>query len=381
MNNNQEYKLYLKKGNYKKQLMSGSLIKIDRFTTHFKNRDDLLSKMFFGLDFDYSQYDISIESKRERIVPIKFIGSDFKGVCEIFSDGEKHLQYTNKFSLINPDILIRYFNEKIDERVQNIKDITERETKKKEYLNNKKIPVVKLLDLLNQMKKFDNKEKENPIFESLFLDVSYHIRNYCNSYYDFRDFYSNMKAEGLLVDEPVIEKDYDEEFEFDLYNVQYIIDQFVKNFDSTQNLIKEAGEEATKLFNKDKIASEGSNLGKITYKKELKEKLKEEAKAIGKNECKQQRKDTLIDEGTTIGEKIFKKEQIKSEGENLGKELYKNAQDNFTLNFIEKNEFTDHLKSYYNNKLMEAKTEEEKEEIINEYNDEISSTYDAKVGL
>ena len=192
-----EYSLYIEYKGKKYLLISAPLIDIDEITTSFVNKEKMLEVLFRDKTFDYSECSIIIESPNKHTV--QFIGSDFRNVIKNFNDNG----YMNTLCNISIDILSKYFNETLKEKIySNSRDQFEVIEKKNEYMSNDKIPIVQIVKLLSRIEKAETaatrSEKNSSDILNSKTNLKYKVRKYNENYKDYRNMYCYMVGISLI---------------------------------------------------------------------------------------------------------------------------------------------------------------------------------------
>lgn len=189
--------LYFEYNGKKILLMKESLQNIDEITTCFVNKEKMVGKLLEGKNLDGSKCSIIIESSNK--MPIEFIGSDFRNVVIKFND-EK---YINSICSIEPEILLKYFEEKLDDVIRKtVRDLNDFYEKREDYLNNDNIPIVQTINrlkLIISSKNAQTRESKNTndTLNSK-INVKHNIRKYNSNYKNYRDMYCYMVGLSII---------------------------------------------------------------------------------------------------------------------------------------------------------------------------------------
>lgn len=259
MGNKDMFKLILNLKSNSVVLLENSLIKIDGFTTFFKNKEELKEKLFENNE-ELRNAKITIEQNGNAV---SFIGSDFRNVSKTYSDSTKSMEYANSLSEVDLQVLTNYFT--------NVQD--------SELLRGEEVNLVKNIVSTINIIKSKGKVKG---FDSDISNLKYFIRTYCNSYRRFRDIYCYMEAMSIL---PRLDNSYTEEEK----------QEFNKIFEYIKNNLNGFGKDnLTISSNKEKLKKEAYDLGKGIQKEEFKNFLLQEATEIGKNIVKTEKDDSFV---------------------------------------------------------------------------------------
>lgn len=194
---NRDYSLYLERNGEKILLMKDSLINIDEITTSFKNKEKMVEILFRDKNYDYSNFKIVIESPNKHSV--SFVGSDFRNVIKDFKDSIN----INSLCEIDPNILLKYFVETLDESIMSTsRDQCEFHEKKDEYMNNNNIPIVQIINGLTRMIDIEDSltrgERNSNNNLNIKINLKHNIRRYLEKYKHYRKMYCYMVGMSII---------------------------------------------------------------------------------------------------------------------------------------------------------------------------------------